>query len=221
MIKSITLYGHASGPNPWKVAIVLEELKIPYEHKLLEFSDRKKTLYEKICVNGRVPAIEDPNTGITLWESGAIVEYLQETYDEKNALTYTSLPEKFLVKQWLHFQWPGGPYFRQRVWFMKFHPEKIESAQKRYIDHIKLVWAVIDKHLTATGSQYLIGDKCTAADLAFLPWDIRIPFIFGDDHPKNMEKDYPAYFAWNKRLMQRPDVQKVERDNKAAIAAGH
>lgn len=36
-----------------------------------------------------------------------------------------------------------------------------------------------------------------------------------------MEKDYPAYLAWNKRLMQRPAVQKVEGDNKAAIAAGH
>ncbi|KAG4437564.1 hypothetical protein IFR05_006951 [Cadophora sp. M221] len=222
MSKPITLYGHTSGPNPWKVAIVLEELNIPYEHKLLEFPDLKKPPFEKICVNGRVPAIEDPNTGITLWESGAIVEYLQETYDMANTLTYTSSPEKYLVKQWLHFQMSGqGPYFGQGVWFMKFHPEKIESAQKRYIDHIKRVWAVIDKHLTTTGSQYLVGDKCTIADLAFIPWDMRIPFIFGDDHSKNMERDYPAYFAWNKRLMQRPAVQKVEKDNQAAIAGGH
>ena len=36
-----------------------------------------KAPYETdICVNGRVPAIEDPNTGVVIWESGAIVEYL-------------------------------------------------------------------------------------------------------------------------------------------------
>jgi glutathione S-transferase len=63
-----------------------------------------KPPYEKISVNGKVPAIEDPNTGIALWESGAIVEYLWETYDMNNTLNYTSTAEKYLVKQWLHFQ---------------------------------------------------------------------------------------------------------------------
>jgi glutathione S-transferase len=50
-------------------------------------SDLKKPAFEKINANGRVPAIEDPNTGITLWASGAIIKYLQETYDKNNALT--------------------------------------------------------------------------------------------------------------------------------------
>jgi len=30
-IKPITLFTHTSGPNPRKVAIILEELGIPYE----------------------------------------------------------------------------------------------------------------------------------------------------------------------------------------------
>jgi glutathione S-transferase len=41
-LKPITLYAHASGPNPWKTAIILEELKLAYELKLMEFSDLKK-----------------------------------------------------------------------------------------------------------------------------------------------------------------------------------
>ncbi|KAG5936206.1 hypothetical protein E4U59_005155 [Claviceps monticola] len=30
-LEPLTLYSHAGGPNPWKVAIILEELSLPYE----------------------------------------------------------------------------------------------------------------------------------------------------------------------------------------------
>ncbi len=123
-------------------------------------ADMKKAPFERINVNGRVPAIEDPNTDITLWESGAIIEYLQETYDKDNTFNYTSSPEKYLVKQWLHFQMSGqGPYFGQAAWFQRFHAEKIPSAQERYKDQIKRILQVLDTHLKTQGSQYLVGDK--------------------------------------------------------------
>lgn len=55
--------------NAQKVALLLEELNIPYEHKIWDFPDLKKENFEsKLSPNGRVPVIEDPNTGITLWE---------------------------------------------------------------------------------------------------------------------------------------------------------
>lgn len=219
MSKPITLYSHASGPNPWKVAIVLEELHIPYTTKIIDSADLKKEPYEKINPNGRVPAIEDPNTGITLWESGAIIEYLTETYDTEHILSFTSFPEKYLVKQYLHFQMSGqGPYFGQATWFMKFHPERIESATNRYIDQVKRVLGVLNNILE--GKEYLVGNKCTIADLAFVTWDMLVPWILADKEV-NIEKEYPAYFAWNQRLMQRPAVQKIIRDKQAAMAAGH
>lgn len=40
-VKPIKLYGHAAGPNPTKVVIVLEELNIPYEIDYLDFSKIK------------------------------------------------------------------------------------------------------------------------------------------------------------------------------------
>lgn len=38
-LKPIILYSHKQGPNPWKVAIALQELGIPYENKFLEFNN--------------------------------------------------------------------------------------------------------------------------------------------------------------------------------------
>jgi len=220
-LKPIHLYSHASGPNPWKVAIVLEELGIPYESEFMDMGELKKPPYEKINVNGRVPAIVDPNTNITLWESGAIIEYLVETYDKDNKLTFTSSPEKFYVKQYLHFQMSGqGPYFGQAAWFNVLMPEKIEPAQKRYKDQVVRVLDVLNRALE--GKEYLVGDKCTIADLSFVPWDAMIPWVFGDEYASlDVEKKYPNYSAWNKRLNERPAVKRVFTDKQKAMAKGH
>ena len=58
------------------MAIILEELALPYTIQDVDMSEMKKTPFTDVNPNGRVPAIEDPNTGITLWESGAIIQYL-------------------------------------------------------------------------------------------------------------------------------------------------
>jgi glutathione S-transferase len=67
--------------SPWKVAVILDELSVPYKHEFQEMSAIKQEPFISVKPNGRVPAIGDPNTGIVLWESGAIIMYLIETYD--------------------------------------------------------------------------------------------------------------------------------------------
>ena len=65
----------------------------------------KQPPYQSVNPNGRVPSIEDPNTGITLWESGAIIQYLLENYDKQNKLSYgDKVPEKYQLNQWLLYQ---------------------------------------------------------------------------------------------------------------------
>lgn len=66
--KSMILHSHRIGSNPWKVAIILEELGLPYEHRFIAFKDMKTEAYEALNPNGRVPTLEDPNTGVTIWE---------------------------------------------------------------------------------------------------------------------------------------------------------
>lgn len=53
MYQPIILYSHATGPNPWKVAIILEELGLKYESKYVEMADMKKRPFEGINPNGR------------------------------------------------------------------------------------------------------------------------------------------------------------------------
>jgi glutathione S-transferase len=74
-IEPLILYSHASGPNPWKVAILLEEMGIPYKTKFRDFADLKVEPYITLNPNGRVPAIEDPNTGVTLGEVSSLLVF--------------------------------------------------------------------------------------------------------------------------------------------------
>lgn len=102
------------GTNPWKCAIVLEELNLPYENRYVEPEEVKKPPFTDLNPNGRVPCIEDPNTGMVLWESVAINEYLVQTYDPSAALWCPQGPDHFVMKQWLYFQMSGqGPYYGQ------------------------------------------------------------------------------------------------------------
>ena len=209
--KPITLYSHTSGPNPYKVQIILEELHILYKIRLYEdLGDLKKPAYEAINPNGRVPAIEDPNTDTTLWESGAIIEYLVTTYDTKHTISFEhKTKEYFLAEQFLHFQMSGqGPYFGQAAWFSVFHPEKVPSALSRYRGEAIRITKVLNSCLK--GKQYLVGDKCTYADLSFVTWYSMLPFLMGEDMGKtDWEKELPDYSRWMSNLMERPAVKKV------------
>ena len=51
-----------------KVKIVLNDLGIPYTKEALELNETKTPSYLEITPNGRLPAIQDPNTNFTLWE---------------------------------------------------------------------------------------------------------------------------------------------------------
>ena len=218
-LKPLVLYSHASGPNPWKVAAILKELSIPYETKFLQFPELKKDPFESINPNGRVPAIEDPNTGLNLWESGAIVEYLVETYDKQNTLSFAAgTPDYFYAKQWLHFQMSGqGPYFGQAVWFTKFHSEAVPSAKERYNNEVKRVSAVMDRVLASR--EWLVGNKISYADLSFVPWFLLVPAYTLPD--LDLSKEYPNLSAWLERMKARPAVQKVVKEREAAMAAAN
>lgn len=64
----LTLWGHWGAPNPYKVSIILEALKLPYKTNFLEFSEVKHKSYIKLNPNGRLPTLQDLNTGVTLFE---------------------------------------------------------------------------------------------------------------------------------------------------------
>ncbi|RAH65218.1 glutathione S-transferase family protein [Aspergillus aculeatinus CBS 121060] len=203
-IQPLTVWLTPSGPNPWKVVLILEELGVPYEIESFKFDHVKDKPYIDICPNGRVPAIVDPNTNLTLWESGAIIQYLEETYDTEKELTYESLNERHLLNQYLHFQMSGqGPYYGQSGWFNVLHPERLPSVIERYNGQVRRVLSVLET-LLGGGKTWLVGDKCTFADLSFMPWNTRLDFVLMTKPGEDPLAPYPNVQAWHRRMVERP-----------------
>ncbi|KAK2737054.1 glutathione S- transferase, nitrogen catabolite repression regulator [Onygenales sp. PD_40] len=220
-IKTLTLWtlqGHAGTPNPWKVLMLLEELKLPFERESVDANDLKKEPYESLNPNGRVPTLQDPNTGFTIWESGAILEYLTETYDKQNTISFPAgSKEYYEAKQWLHYQMSGqGPYFGQATWFTVYHPEKVPSAVERYVNEIRRVSGVLNRSLE--NKEYLVGGKYSFVDASFVPW-FEVAAIFWTKEMA-LENDFPNLNSWLNRIKARPAIAKtIEEKAKAAAAA--
>ncbi|KAI0659285.1 glutathione S-transferase C-terminal-like protein [Cubamyces menziesii] len=210
--KQFTLYGDVAGPNPLKVAIVLEELGLEYDVVSVDIfkNEHKGPEYTKLNPNGRLPTLVDHSNGdFTIWESGAILLYLAEKYDKEHKLSVADEGDKFHLIQWLFFQASGqGPYFGQAVWFMRYHPEKIPSAIERYQKEILRVLGVLESVLSK--QEWLVGGKLTIADLSFIPWNgAAIDFVLAGVESVNVEKEYPSVYKWHKKLTQRSAVARL------------
>lgn len=51
-----------------------------------------------------------------------------------------------------------------------YAPEKIEYGVNRYQNETRRLYRVMDTHLSKSKSGYLVGDKCTIADIACWGW---------------------------------------------------
>ncbi|MCJ1452234.1 glutathione S- transferase, nitrogen catabolite repression regulator [Mycoblastus sanguinarius] len=161
MSQTITLYSHEIGLNSWKVAIVLEELGLDYERSNIK--DVEAEAYRDKNPNGRLSllSIDDPNTGITPRESGAIIDgFIFECQGKIPTLAKQSVA----------------------------HPEKVPSAEERYLNEIKRVTRVLNT--APEDKEYLVGDKCSFADLSFIHWYVLMRSIFGDENV-DVETEYP------------------------------
>jgi glutathione S-transferase len=69
------------------------------------------------------------------------------------------------------------------------------------------------------GRQWLVGDKCTYADLIFASWGSLAPSLFGEQ-PVDIAGKYPNYHHWMEAMLSGPAV-KAALEEKAAANKPH
>ncbi|PHT37430.1 hypothetical protein CQW23_21003 [Capsicum baccatum] len=78
--KPLEIWAYEPSPFCKVVREVLVELELPHIlHSCARGSPKRQALYEKVG-HFQVPYLEDPNTGVQMFESADIVDYIQATY---------------------------------------------------------------------------------------------------------------------------------------------
>ena len=186
-------------PNGRKISIMLEECDLAYEVKRVDIGagDQFDPAFLAISPNNRMPAIVDHETGISVFEGGAILIYLAE---KAGMLLPTEIEQRFDVLQWLFWQAGGlGPMAGQLSHFVNYVLEDQPYAHKRYFNEYDRLLAVMDVRLR--DREFLAGEY-SIADIASFPWVI--PYRrFGNDLDK-----FPNLRRWFDSLKERPAVQR-------------
>lgn len=193
-------------PNGHKVSIFLEEAGLAYALHPINIGKGEQFSAEflEIAPNNRIPAIVDrhPDDGgqpLSLFESGAILEYLA---DKSGKFLAKSGRERYVALQWLYWQMGGlGPMAGQNHHFRNYAPEKIDYAIERYIKETARLYGVLDKRLE--DHDYVAGDDYTIADMAIWPW-IK-PYA---KQGQELE-DFPNVQRWFEEIAQRDGIKRA------------
>jgi glutathione S-transferase len=168
---------------------------------------QKEPWFLEINPNGRIPALTDTFSDgktIRLFESASILEYLAEQYDKDHKISYPhGSRESYEVRNWLMFQNAGlGPMQGQANHFVRYAPEKIEYGINRYVNETRRLYGVLDKHLAASKSGFIVGDHISIADITTIGWVMSAGWA-------GIEIDeFPHLKAWEEMMMKRDGVEK-------------
>ncbi len=201
----LTFY-YTAAPNPMKVALLLEELQVPYRPVPVDTRKGEQFApeYLKVNPNGKVPAIVDD--GAVVFDSNAILLYLADKH-RRFVPTDATSPARGEMLSWLMFIASGiGPFSGQSVHFRHAAPEPKEYALNRYDFEAHRHWKLIDDRLASR--RYLAGEEYGIVDMAFWGWARLVPYVLGMDDPWQQYRHV-------KRLLDeinaRPAAQRAEQ----------
>ncbi|MCS6947834.1 MAG: glutathione S-transferase N-terminal domain-containing protein, partial [Steroidobacteraceae bacterium] len=140
-------------PNGHKVSIMLEEIGFPYRLHPVNIlrGEQFRPRFLRLNPNNKIPVIVDregpDGRPLTLFESGAILQYLAE---KSGRLMPTATRLRYIVLQWLAFQVANvGPMFGQCGHFLGYAPRRIDYAIKRYRNETLRLYGVMERRLRA------------------------------------------------------------------------
>ena len=186
-------------PNGHKISIMLEECGLEYQVTPVDIGagDQFAPEFLAISPNNRIPAIVDSDTGISVFEGGAILVYLAE---KAGRFLPTDTTQRFDVLQWLFWQAGGlGPMAGQLSHFVNYVQEDVPYAHRRYANEYDRLLAVMDVRLR--NRDFLAGDY-SIADIASFPWVLPYRRLGND------LDNFPNLRRWFDTLKARPAVQR-------------
>ena len=195
---------HARRTRSARVIWLLEELGVPYELEVVDFTPAglKSPAYLALHPLGQVPVVEDGD--VTIFESGAIVEYLLERYGAGRLAPAPATRERAEYLQWFHFGEAGlaahvTPIVRNR--FGKPEAQRLADVVTESRAHVRAALGLVER--VHAGRPYICGPDFSAADI-MISYGIVMAKVTGE-----LPADLPNVVAYIARLKTRPAYERA------------
>ena len=217
---------HLNNSRSQRVLWLLEELGLPYEIKKYQ-RDAKTMLappeLTQVHPLGKSPVITDD--GVTVAESGAIIEYLIERYGKGRLAPEIGTPERLRWRYWLHFA--EGTAMSPLLMKLVFERVKV-SPMPFFVKPIargiadKVLTMMVEPNLKRQldfmeaelgKSEWFAGDTFSAADI-----QMSFP-IEASAQRAGLNASRPKLMAFLKRIHARPGyIRALERGGPYSFA---
>ncbi len=212
---ALTLYWGSGSPFAWRVMLALQHKGLKYESQLLHFDKQEHQSPQMLKLNprGRLPVLKDED--YVVFESLAILYYLDVKYPEPKLFGTTPEEAGVIMRVICEFQAYTEPSL-----------QKIVSAifEDRVNDHLDeltdAMHAVAREARTIEGrlskEEWIVGASYSATDMVIFPWiqllrralEKRAAAELGARFLP-MERNYPALGRWIHRIEALPGYEKT------------
>jgi GST-like protein len=207
-------------PNGVKVTVMLEELLAAgyagaeYDAWFIDIQegDQFSSGFVDVNPNSKIPALYDKQTGVRVFESGAILLYLAEKF---RAFLPRDIEGRTETLNWLFWLQGSAPYLGGGFGhFYAYAPEKFEYPINRFAMETKRQLDVLDKQLE--DNRYLAGDTYTIADMATAPWYGALVKGLVYDAAEFLDvESYENVMRWTNDVFARPAFQRGKMVNRS------
>jgi glutathione S-transferase len=193
---------HSPRTRSVRIYWLLEELGLPYELQVVEFTPPAGKTFAQQTPFGKLPALRDGD--LEMFESGAILEYLLERYGQGRLAPAPGTAERGPFFQWIHFaEATAFPPLGNMAWHTMFRRDA-DTMPNAMADY--RTWAVgaldVLEHALA-GKSYLLHAEFSGADI-MMGYTVQVAKWFG-----MLGDAYPNLNAYLTRLQARPAFQKA------------
>jgi len=183
-----------------RVRVALHEKGVEVEEVDTPKAERETPAYRELNPWGRIPVLVDGD--LVLFESSAILQYVEERFPEP-PLVPSDAAGRALVA--MHVKLCDLEYAPHAVAIQRpkrFRPRETwdHEAMARARDPIAAHYAILEHQLA--GGDWLVADRFTHADLAYLPF-LHFHELLEVDLP-------PRVMAWWERMSRRPSARATE-----------
>ena len=219
---------HLNNSRSQRVLWLLEELGVPYEIKRYQ-RDAKTMLapsaLKKVHPLGKSPVVTDD--GVTIAESGAIIEYLVERHGQGRLAPKPGTPERLRYTYWLHYaEGSAMPPLVMKLVFLRLKTAPMPFFLKPVARGIadKVLQAFVEPQIrlhvgfmedALARGPWFAGDEFSAADIQ-LSFPIEAAAARG-----GLGVEFPRLHAYLERIHARPAYQRaLEKGGPYALLSG-